>query len=64
MLNGLKDKQLILAGDGCCDFPGKCAKYYTYLLVEEGDDLIVHMEIMDKRLVSLQWKEKLCAKPC
>ena len=54
MLNKLKDKQLILAGDGRCDSPGKCAKYCTYSLVDQGEDLIVHMEIVDKRLVSLQ----------
>lgn len=64
MLNRLKDKQLILAGDGHCDSPGKCAKYCTYSLVEQGDDLIVHMETMDKRLVSLKSpnmkREALC----
>ena len=50
----LKDKKLVLAGDGRCDSPGKCAKYCSYSLVEQENNVIVHMEIMDKRQVSLR----------
>ena len=43
-----------MAGDGRCDSPGKCAKYCTYSLIEQEENLIVHMEIVDKREVHLQ----------
>ena len=44
----------MLAGDGRCDSPGKYAKYCTYSLIEQDNNLIVHMEILDKREVRLQ----------
>ena len=44
----------MLAGDGCSDSPGKCAKYCTYSLIEQDNNLIVYMEILDKRKVRLQ----------
>ena len=41
----------MLAGDGHCDSPGECAKYCTYSLTEQDDNVIVHMEIVNKREV-------------
>ena len=53
-MHEVKDKKLVLAGDRHCDSPGKCAKYRTYSLTEQDNNLIVHMEILDKREVRLQ----------
>lgn len=53
-MNKYKDKRLILAGDGRCDSPGKCAKYCTYSLIEKDKNLIIHMEVVDKRHVGLK----------
>ena len=50
-----KDQDLILAGDGRCDSPGSSAKLCTYSLMEMEKNKIVHMEIVDKREVQLQY---------
>ena len=50
----MKDTQLILAGDGRCDSPGKCAKFCTYSFIEQENKLIVHTEVIDKREVKLK----------
>ena len=44
------DKEtLILCGDGRNDSPGHCAKYCTYVLMEQFFSLIVDIENADKR---------------
>ena len=48
-MHEVKDKEFVLAGDGRCDSPGKCAKYCTFSLIEQDNNLIVHMETLDKR---------------
>ena len=63
ILHQIKNKKLVLAGDGCCDSHGKCAKYCTYSLIEQDDKyLIVPMEIVDKGEVHFYnlpiWKER------
>lgn len=46
----LLDKEtLILCGDGRNDSPGHCAKYCTYVLMEQFLSLIVDIENADKR---------------
>ena len=50
-----KDQDLILAGDGRCDSPGSSAKFCYYSLMEIEKNKIVHMEIVDKREVQLQF---------
>ena len=44
----LTNEQLILCGDGRNDSPGHCAKY-CYLLIEQFLDVIVDIEVTDKR---------------
>ena len=39
-----------LAGDGQCDSPGFSAKYLSYYLQDIDTDLIVHAEVLDKRI--------------
>ena len=39
-----------LAGDGQCDSPGFSAKYLSYYLQDMDTDLIVHAEVLDKRM--------------
>ena len=29
-----RETEAVLAGDGCCNSPGHCAKYYTYMLLD------------------------------
>ena len=43
-LDTLKDKELILSGDGRCDSPGKSAKFCTYSLMDLESGLILHTE--------------------
>jgi hypothetical protein len=38
-----------LCGDGRNDSPGHCAKYCVYLLMEQFLDVIVDIEVTDKR---------------
>ena len=33
-MDTMKEKELILSGDGRCDSPGKSAKFYTYSLMD------------------------------
>ena len=54
MLSEYKDKSLVLSGDGCCDSPGKSAKYYTYSLMESKSNKILHVETIDKCEVNLK----------
>jgi len=45
------NQDLVIAGDGRCDSPGKCAKFCTYTLMETSTNVIVHSETVDKREV-------------
>ena len=45
----LKDETLILCGDGRSDSPEFSAKYGTYVLMEQFLDVIVDIEVIDKR---------------
>ena len=45
----LANEQLILCGDGRNDSPGHCAKYCVYVLMEEFLDIIVNIQVTDKR---------------
>ena len=54
MLSEYKDKSLVLCGDGCCDSPGKSAKYCTYSLMESKSNKISHIETIDKHEVNLK----------
>lgn len=49
----LKNQDVIIAGDGQCDSPGKSAKYLCYFLMDTASRYILHVEIMDKRMTSL-----------
>ena len=42
----LKDKQLVLAGDGGCDSPGHNAKYGTYTMMDTDSKLIVDCHLV------------------
>jgi len=42
ILNSLKDINVVIAGDGRCDSPGKLAKFYTYSMIEKDKNLILH----------------------
>ena len=46
VLNG---EAIILCGDGRNDSPGHCAKYCTYVLMEQFLNVIVDLEVVDKR---------------
>ena len=50
----MKNKDVILSGDGKCDSPGKSAKYCTYSLMDIDTGYILHTETVDKREVALQ----------
>jgi solute carrier family 8 (sodium/calcium exchanger) len=45
----LNNETLILCGDGRSDSPGFSAKYGTYLLMEQFLEVIVDLEVIDKR---------------
>ena len=45
----LANEQLILCGDGRNDSPGHCAKYCVYVLMEQFLDIIVDIQVTDKR---------------
>lgn len=45
----LSNEPLILCGDGRNDSPGHCAKYGTYVLMEQFLNVIVDVEVIDKR---------------
>ena len=45
----LYEESLVLAGDGYNDSPGHSAKYCMYALMETELDIIVDVEIIDKR---------------
>ena len=44
-------ESIILCGDGRNDSPGHCAKYCTYVMMEQILNVIVDLEIIDKREV-------------
>ena len=54
LLDQLRNKDVILSGDGRCDSPGKSAKYCTYSLMDIETGYILHSETVDKREVALQ----------
>jgi hypothetical protein len=45
----LNNEILILCGDGRSDSPGFSAKYGTYVLMEQFLEVIVDLEVIDKR---------------
>lgn len=45
----LENEQLVLCGDGRNDSPGHSAKYCVYVLMEQFLDIIVDIEVTDKR---------------
>ena len=45
----LYEESLVLAGVGCNDLPGHSAKYCMYALMETELDIVVDVEIIDKR---------------
>lgn len=45
---------MILSGDVWCDSPGKSAKYCTYSMVENQDNLIMHTVTLNKRHAQLK----------
>jgi solute carrier family 8 (sodium/calcium exchanger) len=46
-------QDLIVAGDGQCDSPGFNAKNLCYFLAKVNSNYILHVEVLDKRHVSL-----------
>ena len=49
-----KSSNLVLSGGGRCDSPGKSAKYWTYSVMETGQNKILHFENIDKWEVHLR----------
>ena len=45
----LKSQDVRLCGDGRCDSPGFCARYLTYILMDQFLDVVVDLEVMDCR---------------
>ena len=45
----LSKESVVLCGDGRNDSPGHCAKYCMYALMEQHLDVIVDVEVVDKR---------------
>ena len=54
LLDQVKNRDVILSGDGRCNSPGKSAKYCTYSLMDIDTGYILHSETVDKREVALQ----------
>ena len=54
LLDEVKNKAVVLSGDGRCTSPGKSAKYCTYSIMEIHTCYILHTETVDKRQVALQ----------
>ena len=50
----LKNKDLVVCGDGQCDSPGFTAKNLCYYLMEMTTSYIIDVEVMDKREVELR----------
>lgn len=50
----LKNKNLVVCGDGQCDSPGFTAKNLCYYLMEMTTSYIIDVEVMDKREVELR----------
>ncbi len=46
-------KEIVVGGDGQCDSPGFNAKNLCYFIVEESTNLILDIEVLDKRHVGL-----------
>lgn len=51
MIEQMPNESLVVAGDGRCDSPGKCAKFCTYTIMEVSTNIIIHSETVDKREV-------------
>jgi len=54
LLDKYSTKELVLAGDGRCDSPGKSAKYFTYSVMESESNQILYFKDVDKREVGLR----------
>ena len=50
----MKNKDIVLSGDGRCDSPGQSAKYCTYSMMDIDTGYILHFKIVDKREVALK----------
>eukprot|EP00112_Aurelia_sp_Birch-Aquarium-sp1_P014784 Seg321.1 transcript_id=Seg321.1/GoldUCD/mRNA.D3Y31 product="hypothetical protein" protein_id=Seg321.1/GoldUCD/D3Y31 len=49
MVNAYGNEAAVLCGDGWNDSPGHSARFGTYILMSQFSDLIVDVEVMDKR---------------
>eukprot|EP00112_Aurelia_sp_Birch-Aquarium-sp1_P022914 Seg663.5 transcript_id=Seg663.5/GoldUCD/mRNA.D3Y31 product="hypothetical protein" protein_id=Seg663.5/GoldUCD/D3Y31 len=49
MKSALSDHELCVCGDGRNDSPGHCAKYCTYVCMHQSLEIILEMEVVDKR---------------
>jgi len=47
-LQDYRQLDVVVSGDGQCDSPGKCAKFWYYTLMETNKNLILLSETMDK----------------
>ena len=53
-INESRTQPVKLAGGSQCDLPGKTVKYSSYFLLDITTNYIVHVEIMDKRIVGVR----------
>ncbi|XP_069107077.1 uncharacterized protein [Argopecten irradians] len=49
VLEGFKDKELVILGDGRMDSPGHCAQYCSYTVMENDTKKILSIVTLDKR---------------
>uniref|UniRef100_A0A1X7U695 Uncharacterized protein n=1 Tax=Amphimedon queenslandica TaxID=400682 RepID=A0A1X7U695_AMPQE len=50
---------LVLGGDGRADSPGHCAKYGSYTLIELNQNIVLDIQLVQKKLLALA-KQKDC----
>ena len=53
LMNEFRGQDIIVSGDGQCDSPGFSAKNLCYFIMEVSSKYILHVQIVDKRHVSL-----------
>ena len=54
MQSQLKEKDVVVSGDGQCDSPGHSAKNLCYFLMEIDTSYIIDLQIVDKRETNLK----------
>ena len=54
MQSELKEKDVVVSGDGQCDSPGHFAKNLCYFLMEMDTSYIIDLQIVDKRETNLK----------